>query len=369
MEHVIFKHIMDHCDTHNIITDVQHGFRQKRSCESQLLETIDELASNTDKGYQTDVIVLDFRKAFDMVPHLRLLSKLEHLGIRGPIHGWINSFLTSRKQKVVVDGVESRAEDVLSGVPQGTVMGPLLFLLFINDLPKSITSQTRLFADDCLIYRTIQSQTDHKILQDDLHQLETWQEKWLMQFNPSKCSVLRMTSTRRQPKVSDYYLCGQKLTPVDSNPYLGVEISRTLSWNIHIDNTVKKANSVMGLVKRNLYSAPKETKVLAYQSIVRPSLEYAASIWDPHTAKNITKFEKVQRSAARCAYSRHTTMLTELEWPTLQLRRKASRLSNLYKIRNNELFVAAASKRQIPSRSTRRHQACRKHLEARTDAN
>ena len=120
-------------------------------------------------------------------------------------------------------------------------MGPLLFLLYINDLPQSIKSQVRLFADDALIYHVIHNQSDHETLQADLQHLETWQRNWLMQFNPSKCTVLRMTSPRRKPKVFDYYLCDQQLIPVDSNPYLGVEISRTLSWNLHIDNTVMKA--------------------------------------------------------------------------------------------------------------------------------
>ncbi|XP_072019123.1 uncharacterized protein [Amphiura filiformis] len=146
-----------------------------------------------------------------------------------------------------------------------------------------------------------------------------------------------------------------------------------MSWNLHIDNTVKKANSVMGLVKRNLYAAPKETKILAYQSIVRPTLEYAASIWDPHTQKNITKLEKVQRSAARfvCSnYSRYssvTSMLQELEWQSLQNRREAARLINFYKIRKGDLHVTAADKRLIPTKSTRLHSARYKHLNSRTE--
>ena len=373
MEHIIFRHIMNHCETNNILTEVQHGFRRKHSCESQLLETVDDLAYHIDQGHQVDVVVLDFRKAFDTVPHRRLLSKLDHLGIRGSTHKWIETFLTSRKQKVVVDGAESAASDVLSGVPQGTVMGPLLFLLYINDLPCSIKSQVRLFADDALIYRVIHKQADHETLQEDLQHLENWQEKWLMQFNPSKCTVIRMTSSRRKPKVYDYLLCGQKLKPVDSNPYLGVEISRTLSWNLHIDNVVKKANSIMGLVKRNLYAAPKPTKILAFQSIVRPTLEYAASIWDPSTQKNITKLEKVQRSAARFVCSDYspfnsvTAMLEQLQWQTLEDRRKSARLTNLFKIRNGELIVTAAEKRLTPTRSTRIHAARFKQLATKSD--
>ena len=374
MEHCIFSHIMSHCENHTILTDVQHGFRRKRSCESQLIETVDDLAFNIDQGLQTDIVVLDFRKAFDTVPHLRLLSKLEQLGIDGPVHNWINTFLTSRIQKVVVDGAESQAEKVTSGVPQGTVLGPLLFLLYINDLPQSIRSQVRLFADDCLIYHTVKTQADQNILQEDLHHLESWQQKWLMQFNPTKCTVIHMTSSRRKPRTFDYFLCNQKLSTVDCNPYLGVEIARTLSWNNHINNIVKLANSVivMGLVKRNLYSALKETKILAYQSIVRPTIEYAASIWDPFTTKNISKVEKIQRSAARFVHNDYshssvTSMLENLEWTTLQTRRKAARLTILFKIRNGDLCVSAAEKRLTSTKSTRIHQARYKHLSAKMD--
>ena len=173
----------------------------------------------------------------------------------------------------------------------------------------SVLKYSHLFADDCLIYHTIQNQSDHQVLQDDLKQLENWQQQWLMQCNPSKFSIIRMTSPRRKPKILDIMLCGQILNPVDSYPYLGVELTRTMSWNLHIDNTVKKANSVMGLIKRNLYDAPKNTKTLAYQSIVRPNLEYSATIWDPKHKRALT--EKVQRSAARFAcvdYSRHSSV-------------------------------------------------------------
>ena len=251
--------------------------------------------------------------------------------------------------------------------------GPLLFLFYINDLPNSISSQVRLFADDCLVYKTIKNKNDHEILQSDLHKLELWQNKWLMQFNPSKCTIMSMISSRRKAKLFDYFLCGHKLQRVTSNPYLGVELTENLSWNMHIDKIVKKANSVLGLVRRNLYNTPKETKIIAYQSIVRPSVEYAASIWDPPTVKNINKLERVQRSAARFVYrdyertSSVTSMLQSLEWLTLQDRRRCARLVNLYKIRNNTLHVSAATNRLIPARSQRLHPARYKHLEAKSE--
>ena len=191
MEHIVFKHIMTHCEHFDRLTEVQHGFRRQRSCESQLLETVDDLAFHIDQGNQVDVVVLDFRKAFDTVPHQRLLSKLDHVGIRGSTFKWVEAFLTNRKQKVVVDGKESSAQDVVSGVPQGTVMGPLLFLLYINDLPQSIKSQVRLFADDALIYHVIHNRSDQESLQADLQHLETWQRKWLsnaIQSNKMHCS-------------------------------------------------------------------------------------------------------------------------------------------------------------------------------------
>ena len=373
MEHIIFKHIITHCENYNVFTDVQHGFRQKRSCESQLLETIDDLAFHMDRGQQIDVVTLDFRKAFDTVPHKRLLAKLAQLGISGPVFQWLSSFLTERHQNVVVDGSVSEAEKVVSGVPQGTVLGPLLFLLYINDLPNLIHSQVRLFADDCLLYRVIKHENDHVILQDDLKQLENWQDKWLMQFNPSKCTIMSVKSSRRKAKLFDYHLCKQKLQRVSSSPYLGVELSENLSWDLHIDKTVKKANSVLGLVRRNLFDTPKTTKILAYNSIVRPGLEYASSVWDPHTVKNINKIEKVQRSGARFVmndYSRSssvTSMIESLKWQSLQTRRKCARITNLFKIRNNNLHVKAAEYRLVPARSKRPHSSQYRHLEAKSD--
>ena len=170
MEHVVHSNIMHHLDQYDILTDKQHGFRQHRSCESQLILTVHDFATTLDKRLQTDVIIMDFSKAFDVVPHQRLLPKLDHYGIRGPTHTWIADFLTRRMQSVVVGGEHSARVHVESGVPQGTVLGPLLFLLHINDLPDNITSKVRLFADNCVIYRTVTSDKDADLLQKDLDQ-------------------------------------------------------------------------------------------------------------------------------------------------------------------------------------------------------
>ena len=157
LEHIVHSNIMSHYDS-------QHGLRKRHSCETQLIETIDDVASHLSDGNQVDVILLDFEKAFDKVPHSRLLYKLDYYGVRGKVNNWIKAFLSKRKQQVVLEGVKSGQEDVLSGVPQGTVLGPLLFLTYINDMPECTDSNVPLFADDSLLYRVIQSPEDSKQL-------------------------------------------------------------------------------------------------------------------------------------------------------------------------------------------------------------
>ena len=168
---------MAHFDKHHILKDHQHGFRKRRSCEIQLTVTIQEIASRLSKGNQVDIILLDFAKAFDKVTYSRLLHKLDFYGVRDQTSTWIRSFLENRKQEVVLDGSHSDLSDVLSGVPQGTVLGPLLFLAYINDMPESLrSSDCRLFADDSLLYCVVNKASDCKLLQQDLTALEQWEQ-------------------------------------------------------------------------------------------------------------------------------------------------------------------------------------------------
>ena len=256
LEHIVCHHLHAHFDKHKVLTEVNHGFRSGFSCETQLTITVDDLAKNSDEGFQTDVAILDFSKAFDTVPHNKLLYKLETYGIRGNMHKWIYSFLCKRHMKVVVDGEHSDEAKVLSGVPQGTVLGPLLFLVHINDLPQSVTSNVRLFADDCLLYRKVKTPKDQEILQEDLKHLEIWASNWGMKFNAKKCYILSVTN---KGKHKFYELNSYILKHVENNPYLGLILSNDLKFSTHIDLISRKASSTLGFIQRNLKKCPLST--------------------------------------------------------------------------------------------------------------
>ena len=358
LEHIVCKHILDHMELYDILTILQHGFRLGHSCETQLLITLHDILSSYDQKHQVDLAILDFSKAFDTVPHNRLLYKLSHYGITGNTLNWIQAFLTNRSQTVVVEGETSEDVRVESGVPQGTVLGPLLFLIFINDLPQNVQSQVRLFADDCLLYRPIKSMEDQQQLQEDLTSLESWATLWGMKFNPSKCYIMRI-SRSKQPMEHYYTLNDHVLEQVSENPYLGVLISEDLKWTKHINKTCKRATSVLSFLRRNLKGCPTDLKLTAYKSLIRSTLEYASTVWDPHLVKDTKALEAVQRKSARFImndYTRDssvTTMLHSLDLPSLADRRKDARLIMLYKI-INDLIAIKPTEYLIPNtRQTR----------------
>ena len=212
------------------------------------------------------------------------------------------------------------------------MLGPILFLIYINDLPDLITSKVRLFADNTAVYLTVESPGDGQVLQKDLDTLSGWESRWDMEFNPSECQVVRVTASRR-PINTLYYLHGQVLEAVTSARYLGVDISSGLSWNSHIDRITGNANSTLGFLKRNIKTKLPKVRETAYNTLVRPKLEYASPIWDPHTKDKISQIEKVQRRAARWTTSNYdyrssvtsmierssvTSMIENLGWRTLE---------------------------------------------------
>ena len=358
LEHIIYRHIMTYLEEHNILTHLNHGFRAGFSCETKLLTTTHDLFSSFDSGTQVDIAILDFSKASDTVPHTKLLHKLSHYGVTGTTLKWLENFLTDRSMKVVLDGETSREVPVKSGVPQGTVLAPLLFLCHINDLPASVKSKVRLFADDSLLYRKIKTFNDHIALQHNLKQLQKWAKDWGMNFNTNKCYILSVKHK------TDYFYTLNNITleRVNCNPYLGISISDDLKWHSHIATTTKKANSTLGFLRRNIRHCPINNKRTAYIALVRAALEYGAIVWDPYHQGDIDKLERIQHRAARFItgdyHSRHegsmTNILIDLKLNTLQSRRRDLRLKYMYKIAEGSIPAIPAETYFRPQKINKR---------------
>ncbi len=374
IEHIVTKNLMTHLEDNSILSNLQHGFRANRSCETQLLLTIHNFAESLNMQKQLDAVLLDFTKAFDRVAHMRLLHKLQYYGIKGQNLAWITSFLQNRRQRVVLDGSFSDETDVLSGVPQGTVLGPVLFLCFINDIAEKLNSDIRLFADDALLFREVESEDDAAELQRDLNSLQDWAREWQMEFNAKKCYVLHITNKRRVHH-HNYTLNGESLEKVHNHAYLGVILDDKLNWNAHVDHICSKATRTLNYIQRNLHSCPAQVREQAYFTYVRPQVEYASSIWNPGTVRNINAVEKVNRRAARFVkndYARRsspTAMIKSLKWNTLQDRRKINDLCQMHKIAHNK-FNVDFSEILTPyeSRTRSHHRAFLNNFQPRVEA-
>ena len=248
---------------------------------------------------------------------------------------------------------------VKSGVPQGSVLGPCLFLVYINDLPQKLSSPVRLFADDTALTRKIITPNDPSQLQEDIDLLTEWEHRWSMSFHPQKCSYLPV-SRAKSPSTRQYSMHDHTMEQVSSTKYLGVTIQSDLSWSQHINQVSAKANRTLAFLRRNLKTAPTGLKSKAYKALVRPLFEYTCTVWDPHTQKLVDQLEAVQRRAARFALNDYRStssvsgMLSKLEWTPLQERRKCLRLSMLGKIIKNQVSVKSNLK-PLPPRSRRGH--------------
>lgn len=283
-------------------------------------------------------VFLDFQKAFDLVNHQLLCFKLGKLNIDPNILSWIESFLRNRTQFVTANNADSSPCSVTSGMPQGSVLGPLLFLIYINDLPISINSTIRLFADDCVIYRVIKSASDSSLLQSDLNKVSSWCNIWLMRLNTNKCKVMRISHRSANENLIPYNISGSLLEQVTTYKYLGIDITANLSWQAHIDYIVNNANRMLGYLRRNFSMAPSSLKLLLYKTLVRSKLEYACSVWDPGLETLTNQLESVQNRSARFILSNFsrtasvTTMKNTLNLPSLSLRRKLARILTFQKI-------------------------------------
>ena len=273
-EKLIRRHILSFIT--NKVDPNQHGFVEGKSCLSNLLESVDCIIELLEQGAPVDIFYFDFCKAFDSVPHYRLLTKMRNMGISGKTLNIVEDFLSNRTFRTYVGGAFSKFRDVLSGVPQGSVLGPLLFVIFINDLPDSIYGISKLFADDL---KVIVDASDNKNSISILENLQNWQNLWLLKFNASKCKVMHVPYNNNPMR--DYVFNDVILESIKAEKDLGVLTSYDMTWTQQIKKCIRKANSMIAWVTRNLIVRDLNVMRNVYKTIVRPHLEYCAQLWSP----------------------------------------------------------------------------------------
>ena len=333
-ETILREHILPYVI--DIITDKQHGFVPGKSCLSNLLETLEIANEYMAEGLCVDLLYFDFSKAFDTVSHYRLLLKLETMGFSDNMLSIIRNFLGDRVMNVKVGDAVSMAKPVTSGVPQGSVLGPLLFLLFINDLPDRIKNEVRIFADDV---KMVTDPRKLNCIQHDLTVLHEWESLWLLMFNVEKCKVLHVG--KDNPK-NQYMFLGSVLDNCCSEKDLGVIFNEKLNFHDHIQASISKAKSSLAWLLRNTISREPYTMKTAYKALVRHNLEYCCQVWAPKARhgnwQTILDIEAVQRTFTRVidgmAGLNYKNRLIALDMTTLLERRMRGDLIETFKILN-----------------------------------
>ena len=336
LEQFVRDEIVKHMTDNNLYSECQHGFRKKRSCVTQLLEVYDQLTEMIDDGKSVDIIYLDFRKAFDSIPHERLLRKMAGYGITGGTLKWVRDFLCEREQRVRVGNEYSNVTKVTSGIPQGSILGPVLFTIFINDLPENMNVHCKVFADDTKIYEDVKKKD---AIQQDLYKLQEWTELWNLYFNVSKCKVMHIG--KKNPK-TEYYMMMEgsqrKLDTCAEEKDLGITFDTNMKFDIHISNIVKKANQMLGVIKRTFTFKSKSIFLKLYKALVRSHLEYGNVIWNPHLKRQSIQIERVQRRATKlvpeCKDMSYEERLKYLNLHSLKGRRLRGDMIQVYKIFN-----------------------------------
>ncbi len=298
MEKFVKRAITQHLLKNGLLSPAQHGFVKQRGCVTNLIESLD----NITQGNNVLIILLDFAKAFDKVSHRRLIHKLRAYGISGKLLKWIENFLLDRKQRVLLGDNESDWSNVQSGVPQGSVLGPLLFIIFINDMPDNIRSKILLYADDSKLISILNGDNTLTLTQSEIDQLVSWANLWLMELILDKCKVmpfgdlsptlLTMNDKNNTPHPIETTLCERDL---------GVTVSANLKWHEHCSIISARANRVLGMLGRTFMCRDPRVWKMLYISLVRPHLEFASSVWNPTHLCDIRQLESVQRRATKMA--------------------------------------------------------------------
>ena len=336
-ETVIKEKWVKYLEENEIITNKQFGFRQGKSCVTNLLSFYSRVIDGVDKrdGW-VDAVYLDIKKAFDKVPHNRLLWKLKHIGgLRGKLLEWMEDYLKAREMRTVIRDTYSNWKRVTSGVPQGSVIAPIMFQIYVNDMQMGVTSYINLFADDAKLFRVIESQNDCQQLQSDINRIYEWSLRWKLEFNAKKCHVMEIGKSKRRP-IWEYKLGEEVIKKSKEEKDLGVIIQDTLSPERHINNIFNNTYRLLTNIRVAFNYMDKSMMKKIITSIVRPKMEYAAVVWSPNMKKDIRKIERIQRTATKMVPElkdlTYEERLTEMGLQTLQDRRERGDLITLYKI-------------------------------------
>jgi hypothetical protein len=334
LERIIRKQVFSFLSVRGALNDTQHGFRSGRSCLSALLDVFDNIMHILDTHNSVDMVYLDFSKAFDKVDHGVLLHKLRDAGITGNLGRWFYHFLTNRTHYVRLPGGTSTVGPVLSGVPQGTVLGPLLFLIMISDINRDThASQIISFADDTRIYKGISEPTDCDDLQVDLNAVYDWAVANNMFFNAQKFNYLSFSPSVTSPPSSNIYINSNHniINPVDNVLDLGIFMSSNCTFDFHIANLTKRCTNLSGWVLRTFKARDSTTMLTLFKSLVLSRLDNGSQLWSPHKIGLINQIEKVQRS-----FTKHIIGLYDLPYHE---RLKCLRLYSLQRRRERYCII------------------------------
>ena len=335
LEYIIKEKVTQFLIKNKLISNVQDGFLKGRSCLTSHLKFYNQIYNWVDLGRPVDILYLDYKKAFDLVVHSRLIVKLRAYGIGGCLINWIISWLYRRKQRVVYGGDTSSWSTVESGVMQGTVLGPLLFQIFINDLETDLQALLAIFADDSKIAYTVDSAEDVNVLKTSIINIEKWAEKWQMTFNVSKCKIMHVGNNNLK---NDYELFGQSITKVNQINDLGAVISDNLKTSSHWISQVSKSNKLIGLISRSFEFKNINNILMLYKSLIRPHIEQYTQFLYPYLQTDINRIEKVQRNVTRLIpnykFLEYEERLNLTGLQSLEKRRIRTDLILVYKILN-----------------------------------
>ena len=336
MERLVYKHIYNHLIVNNLIYKNQSGFLSGHSTVYQLIDIFHQICQSIDSKMYTCMIFCDISKAFDRVWHQGLLFKLKQSGIDGALLNWIENYLVNRTQKVFIGSSMSTLKQTTAGVPQGSVLGPLFFLVYVNDIVENLLSIIRLFADDTSLAFTSSSLADLEgILNHDLRIISSWARRWLVDFNPSK-TVAMLFTLEKNVNFPILLFNNVPVNFVDHHKHLGVTLSHDTKWHEHINSILSSAARILGMMRKLKYSISRKNLNQIYISFLRPVLEYSAVVWDGCTLYEKESLENIQHEAARIVtgLTRSVSiekLYSEIGWLSLSERRKYQKLIITFK--------------------------------------